>query len=220
MATPVLYAHPFSSYCQKVLIAFHEKDAPFELRLLSSENPAAIAERHALWPLDKFPVLHADGRTVVESSVIVEWLDLRHGGSARLVPADPDAALEVRMLDRVFDNYVMTPVQTIVFDRARPEGARDPFGVGQARELLERAYRWLDERMASREWAACKTFSLADCAAAPALFYAGWVRPFRGHAALSAYLRRLRARPSFRRCVEDARPYRHLFPGGAPADAD
>ena len=138
----------------------------------------------------------------------------------RLVPADPDAALEVRTLDRVFDNYVMTPVQTIVLDRARPEGDRDPFGFGQARELLDRAYRWLDERLAAREWAACGTFSLADCAAAPALLYAGWVHPFRERAALSAYLRRLRARPSFRRCVEDARPYRHLFPGGAPPDAD
>ena len=220
MATPVLYAHPFSSYSQKVLIAFHEKGAPFELRLLSSENPAAIAERHALWPLDKFPVLHVDGRTVVESSVIVEWLDLHHTGGGRLVPADPDAALEVRMLDRVFDNHVMTPVQTVVFDRARPEGARDPYGVRLARELLDRAYRWLDERLAAREWAAAGTFSLADCAAAPALLYASWVHPFREHAALSAYLRRLRARPSFRRCVEDARPYRHLFPGGAPADAD
>ena len=136
------------------------------------------------------------------------------------MPADPDAALEVRMLDRVFDNHVMTPVQTVVFDRARPEGARDPYGVRLARELLDRAYRWLDERLAAREWAAAGTFSLADCAAAPALLYAGWVHPFREHAALSAYLRRLRARPSFRRCVEDARPYRHLFPGGAPADAD
>jgi glutathione S-transferase len=218
MAKPVLYAHPFSSYSQKVLIAFYEKDAPFELRLLSPENPAAVAERHALWPLDKFPVLQADGRVVVESSIIVEWLDLRHGGSARLVPAEPDAALEVRMLDRIFDNHVMTPTQTIVLDRARPEGTRDPFGVAQARELLDRAYRWLEARMAAREWAA-ETFSLADCAAAPALFYASWVHPFCGHAALSAYLRRLRARPSFRRCVEDARPYRHLFPGGAPADA-
>jgi glutathione S-transferase len=124
------------------------------------------------------------------------------------------------MLDRIFDNYVMTPMMTIVFDRTWPEHARDPHEVQQAHDMLDKACRWLDDRMASREWAAAERFSLADCAAAPALFYADWVHSIDRHPALMAYLRRLRARPSFARCVEDARPSRALFPGGAPPDRD
>ncbi|QQS10656.1 MAG: glutathione S-transferase family protein [Rhodospirillales bacterium] len=216
---PKLYAHPFSSYCQKVLIAFHEKGAAFDLQLLSSENPAAGAALKALWPLERFPVLDAGGRTLLESSVIVEWLDL-HAGGPRLIPVDPDAALDVRMRDRVFDNYVMTPMQAIVFDRVRPAADRDPFGVAQARAMLDKSYAWLDGEMASREWAAGDTFTLADCAAAPALFYADWVYPIEGHRHLAAYISRLRARPSVARAVDDARPYRHLFPGGAPVDRE
>ena len=215
---PVLYAHPFSSYCQKVFIAFYEKDVPFEMRLLSPENPSAVAEQHALRPLDRFPVLHVDGRTIVESSIVIEWLDYYHSSEPRFVPADFDAALEVRMLDRIFDNYVMNQVQTIFFNQARPEAARDPHGVVQARAMLDRAYRWLDERMSSREWAAADRFSLADCAAAPALFYATWVHPFDEYGALSAYYRRLLLRPSFARCVEGGRPYRDLSPIKPPAE--
>jgi glutathione S-transferase len=218
MSAPALYAHPFSSYCQKAFIAFYEKDVPFELRLLSSQNPSVIAERHALWPLDRFPVLHANGQTIAESSVIIEWLDHRHSATAPLIPADPDAALEVRMLDRIFDNYVMNQAQVIFFDRARPEAVRDPHGVGLARAMLDRAYRWIDDRMASREWAAANDFSLADCAAAPALFYASWAHPFGEYPALSAYYQRLLARPSFERCVEGGRPYRHLSPISPPSD--
>ncbi len=220
MSIPLLYAHPFSSYCQKAFIAFYEKNAPFELRLLSPDNPAAVEERHALWPLDRFPVLRADGQTLGESTIIIEWLDHRYPGPAPLIPSDFDAALEARMLDRVFDNYVMTPVMTIVFDRIRPEDVRDPYGVQLAHDTLAKAYRWLDGRMASREWAAAGQFSVADCAAAPSLFYADWVHPLDGHSALADYLRRLRARPSFARCVEDARPSRAMFPGGAPPDRD
>jgi glutathione S-transferase len=122
----------------------------------------------------------------------------------------------VRMLDRIFDNYVMTPMMTIVFDRLRPEDARDPYSVASAREALDKAYGWLDGRMAGGTWAAGERFTLADCAAAPALFYADWVHPFDERGALMAYFRRLLTRPSFRRCVDDARPSRHLFPGGAP----
>jgi glutathione S-transferase len=220
MSVPVLYAHPFSSYCQKVLIALYEKDAPFELRLLSSDTPSAAAELRAIWPLEKFPVLRAEGRTLLESSVIIEWLDLRHPRPGRLIPNSPDRALEVRMLDRIFDNYVMTPMQAIVFDRIRPETLRDPHGVALARAQLDRAYQWLDGEMATREWAVADGFSLADCAAGPALLYADWVHPIDGHAHLRGYLRRLRARPSFSRAIEEARPYRHLFPGGAPTGRD
>ncbi len=218
MSVPILYAHPFSSYCQKVLIALYEKAAPFELRLLSSDNPSAGDALRAIWPLEKFPVLQADEQTLLESSVIIEWLDMRHPGPQRLIPEALDLALEVRMLDRIFDCYVMTPMQAIVFDRARPDALRDPHGVSLARSQLDSSYQWLDARMASRQWAAADRFSLADCAAAPALFYADWVHPIEGHAYLSNYLRTLRNRPSFARAIEEARPYRHFFPGGAPVD--
>lgn len=216
MTAPVIYAHPFSSYSQKVFMAFYEKGAPFELRVLSPDNPEAVKEHQALWPIGRFPVLHTGERTIVESTIIIEWLDRQNPADPRLIPEQPDAALEVRTLDRIFDNYVMTPMATIVFDRLRPDDARDPYGVARAREMLDKAYGWLDARMARRTWAAGETFSLADCAAAPALFYADWVHPFNERTDLMAYFRRLLARPSFARCVDDARPARHLFPGGAP----
>jgi glutathione S-transferase len=216
MTAPALYAHPFSSYSQKVFIAFYEKAVPFELRLLSPDNPDAIKERHELWPVDRFPVLRIDDKTIVESTIIIEWLDGQHPINPILIPEASNAALEVRMLDRIFDNYVMTPMMTIVFDRLRPEHARDSYGVARAREILDKAYGWLDARMVTRTWAAAGAFSLADCAAAPALFYADWVHPFAERAALMAYFRRLLARPSFARCVDDARPSRVFFPGGAP----
>ena len=215
-----LYAHPFSSYCQKAFIAFYEKNVPFDLHLLASENLAAGEELKTLWPLERFPVLQADGKTLLESSIIIEWLDQRFPWSVRLVPADPDQALEVRMYDRIFDNYVMTPMQAIVFDRIRPEDARDPYGVGQSRAMLDKAYAWLDKKMATREWAAAESFTLADCAAAPALFYANWVHPFDEHKHLVAYYERLRARPSVIRAIDGGRPYRHFFPGGVPAGRD
>lgn len=216
--TPKLYAHPFSSYSQKAFMAFYEKGLAFELKLLAPEEPQNLAEHRALWPLGKFPVLRADGETVVEATSIVEWLDRRHPAPARLIPQDPAAALEVRTRDRVFDNYVMTPMQRIVADRLRPDGQKDPRGVADAENMLDRAYAWLDGELRDRTWAAGEVFSLADCAAAPALFYADWVRPFDGRETLIAYYARLRARPSFARCVEDARPLRALFPGGAPKD--
>jgi glutathione S-transferase len=212
--TPTLYAHPFSSYCQKALIALYEAGTPFDYRILDSEGRGA--ELAALWPLRRFPVLVDGDRTILEASIIVEHLDLHHPGPARLVPADPAAALEVRMMDRIFDNYVMTPMQKIVADRIRPEVERDPRGVSDARAMLDDIYAWLDTRMENRTWAA-GDFSLADCAAAPALFYADWaheIDPAFAH--LRAYRARLLARPSMARAVEEARPYRPLFPLGAP----
>ena len=212
-----LYSHPFSSYCQKALIALYENATPFTYRVLEPSDPTATEELAALWPLKRFPVLVDDGRTVIESSVIIEYLMQHHPGPVRLIPQDGDAALEARMMDRFFDNYVMTPMQRVVADYIREEPHRDPFGVREAKTTLETAYRWLDGVMAKRPWAAGDTFSLADCAAAPSLFYADWVHEIGTefpHA--RAYRARLLKRPSFARCVEEARPYRSYFPPGAP----
>jgi glutathione S-transferase len=212
-----LYAHPFSSYCQKVLIALYENDTPFELRMLAIGDDAAAAELAELWPLKRMPILVDDGRTVVEATIIIEHLDLYYPGRTRFLPADAKAALEVRTLDRIFDNYVMTPMQRIVFDAIRTPETRDLLGVAEARSLLDTAYRWLDGTLAGRTWAAGDTFGLADCAAAPSLFYADWVHPIdASFANLRAYRARLLERTSFARAVDEARPYRHFFPPGAP----
>ncbi len=215
---PVLYAHPFSSYCQKVLIALYENDTAFTYRLLGSEDdPEAFAELAALWPMKRFPLLVDDGETVIEASIIIERLMQRHPGPVRLIPDAPDKALEARKMDRFFDNYVMTPMQRIVADHLRPADKRDPYGVDEARSMLDTAYGWLDGIMQDRDWAAGDGFSLADCAAAPALFYADWVHPIgAAFPAVRDYRRRLLARPSFARAVDEARPYRPLFPPGAP----
>ena len=213
MTTPVLFGHPFSSYTQKALIAFYEKGAPFAFRMLDSAE--AMAELKAHWPIGRFPVVEADGRALIESSIIIEWLDHRVP-EPRLIPEDLDAALKVRLLDRVFDKNVMNVMQVYVLDALRPEDAKDPYGVARAGEMLDIVYPWLDARLAGRTWAAGEAFSLADCAAAPSLFYADWLRPFDAHPNLYAYFQRLLARPSFARCVEEARPFRHLFPLGAP----
>jgi glutathione S-transferase len=211
-----LYAHPFSSYCQKVLIALYENETPFEFRMLAPGDAEAAAEHEALWPLKRIPVLVDARRTVVEASVIIEYLDLYHPGSIRLVPKNPRAALDVRMMDRFFDNYIMTPMQKIVFDSMRAAENRDRQGVTEARQLLDTAYRWLDNTIKGHEWAAGDAFSLADCAGAPALFYADWVHPIgEAFTNVRAYRQRLLARPSFARAVDEARPYRSLFPLGA-----
>jgi glutathione S-transferase len=210
------YGHPLSSYCQKVLVALYEHAVPFDYQLVWQGEPAAIRFAE-LWPIRRMPVIVDDGQPVMESSIIIEHLDLRHPGPARLVPADPAAAIEPRFLDRVFDLYVMTPMQKIVFDTMRPTDRKDPAGVEDARALLDRSYAWLDARLEGRRWAAGDAFSLADCAAAPSLFYADWVHPIGAdHPRLRDYRSRLLERPSFARAVDEARPYRHLFPLGAP----
>jgi len=212
---PRLYAHPFSSYCQKALVALYENDTPFEYRSL--EDPANQAALAALWPMKRFPVLVEHGRTVLEATCIIEYLQLHHPGPTRLLPAEADMALEVRMLDRFFDNYIATPQQKFVFDAIRPEGERDARGVREAAAMLDTAYAWLDDRMATRTWAVGDAFTLADCAAAPFLFYADWTHPIPGHFQhVHAYRARLLARPSFKRAVDEARPFRSYFPLGAP----
>ncbi|QRM53722.1 glutathione S-transferase family protein [Sinorhizobium sp. BG8] len=214
---PALYAHPFSSYCQKALIALYENNVDFEFRMLSAENPSILSEFEALWPLKRFPILVDGDRTVLEASIIIEYLGLHYPGPVRLIPTDPDLALQTRMLDRFFDNYIQGSQQKIVFDSLRNEKDRDAYGVEEARSMLDRCYAWLDSHMEGRSWVAGETFSLADCSAAPALFYADWTKPIDPRFAnVHAYRRRLLERPSFARAVDEARPYRAYFPLGAP----
>ncbi|MCH7373498.1 MULTISPECIES: glutathione S-transferase family protein [Aeromonas] len=209
-----LYAHPFSSYSQKVLIALYENALAFEYHNL--ESPTVKAELVSLWPLQRFPVLVDNGHTLLESSTIIEYLQQWHPGPSTLVPAE-EAGIEVHMLDRLFDNYVMTPMQKVVLDRLRPAAERDSYGVAQAREILNKIYPWLDEHLRGRHWAAGETFTLADCAAAPSLFYADWAHEIPPACAqLRAYRARLLGHPSVVRVVDEARPYRHYFPLGAP----
>jgi len=208
-----LFGHPFSSYTWKALIALYESDTPFTFRNIAGnefpENEAAFLEH---WPVGKFPLLVDDGVPVMESSIIVEHV------APALVPDDRDLALEVRMLDRIFDNHVMTPVQAIVaehlpFITQTPDEAR----IARARASLDKVYPWLDARLAGRRWAAGENFTLAECAGAPSLFYADWVHPIpEGLTSLKGYRARALARPAVARVVDEARPYRHLFPLGAP----
>lgn len=215
--TLALYAHPFSSYSQKALIALYENATPFELKLLGPETPDNFDALRRLWSLAKFPVLDDNGTVIVEATTIIEHLAVNHPGPVRLIPTDANLAIDVRMMDRIFDNYVMTPMNCIVQDvRLLPE-KRNAQVVSEGRAMLDAIYRWLDKRMAGRQWVSGNTFSLADCAAAPSLFYADWAHPIPdelGH--LRSYRRRLLARPSFARAVDEARPYRGYFPLGAP----
>ena len=217
MTDLTLHAHPLSSYCWKVLIALYEAGTPFAAPLLDLSDARARAEFYALWPMGKMPVLvdGTAGRTVPETSIIVEYLDRYAPAGRRMIPADAETALEVRTWDRFCDHYLQSPMQKIVGDRLRAPETRDPTGVAEARNMLATAYGVLEARMQGREWAAGAAFSLADCAAAPALHYADKVEPLRGRrAALSDYLQRLEARPSFARVLDEARPWAHNFPRG------
>lgn len=210
-----LFAHPFSSYCQKALIALYENDIPFTYRMV--EDAGVGDELASLWPMKRFPILRENGRVVMETSIIIEYLQVHHPGPVTLIPDDPDLALEARMFDRVFDNYVMTPQGKFVFDALRPPEHRDPHGVEQARAMLDVIYAWLDRHMQGRTWAVGDSFTLADCAAAPSLFYADWTHRIpEQFENLTAYRARLLQRPSFARAVNEARPFRHYFPLGAP----
>lgn len=214
---PQLFAHPFSSYCQKVLVAIYENGTAFEYRMLSPEEAGTVEEWQSIWPIKRFPVLKDGENAVMEATIIIEYLMLNYPGSVRLIPDDPKAALRTRMMDRFFDNYIMTPMQKVVFNQIRPEADRDPYGVTEAKAMLDDAYGWLDGVVAKTEWAAGDTFSLADCAACPSLFYADWVYPIgEQFANVRAYRARLLARPSFARAVDEGRPYRSFFPLGAP----
>jgi glutathione S-transferase len=210
-----LFAHPFSSYCQKVLIALWADGTPFTYRMLDADHPDNGAEFVRHWPFGKFPLLLDDGWPVSESTPIIEHLQAHHAGPNRWIP-DGDAGRRVRFLDRVFDLYVMGNMMKAGLDNLRPEGSRDPFGVARARAELEIAYDWL-EREIGDEWAVGTSFTLADCAAAPSLFYADWVVEIGpGRPRLAAYRTRLLAHPPVARAVDEGRPYRAFFPLGAP----
>ena len=210
-----LFGHPFSSYTWKGLIPLYENGTAFNFRNL--EDPEASAELEARWPLKLFPVLVEGDRTVLEATAIIEYLHVHHPGPVQLIPADPDLAVQARMLDRIFDNYVMGTMQKPVLNSLLPEERRDPIGLDEAMARLDKVYAWLDAYLEGRDWAVGDGFTLADCAAAPSLFYADWVRPIPETLAnLRAYRARLLARPSVARCVEEARPYRAYFPLGAP----
>jgi glutathione S-transferase len=205
--------HPLSSYCHKALIAFYENDIPFEAKLIDG---ATFSDFKALWPLGKFPVLFDESRNqlVPESSIIIEYLALHYPGAVKLVPEDPDMALEARLRDRFFDDYLHTPMQRFAADRLRPVDQRDAFGLAEAKALYRQALDMLESHMAGKRWALGDQFTMADCAAAPALFYGerfyGSFR--RTHPNSMTYLDRLLARPSYARALEEAKPYMHLLP--------
>jgi glutathione S-transferase len=211
-----LFAHPFSSYCQKVLIALWADGTEFEYRMLDQDHPDNFAELKRRWPFAKFPLLVDDGVSVIETTPIIEYLQAHHPGPNRWIP-DGDLGLRVRFLDRFFDLYVMENMQRAGNDSLRPEGSRDPYGTQQGRDNLHTAYDWLEANLGDGPWAAGEAFTLADCAAAPSLFYADWVEeigPTRPK--LAAYRARLLAHPIVARAVDEGRPYRPYFPLGAP----
>jgi glutathione S-transferase len=210
-----LYFHPLSSFCQKVLVALYENDTAFEPHIVDLGSEPSRSDFLKIWPIGKFPVLRDDAkdRTIPESTIIIEYLAQHYPGRIQLIPADPDLALQARTLDRFFDLNVHIHMQKIVGDRLRPAGQKDSFGVEQARQMMQTAYGVIEKDMATKTWAMGEAFSLADCAAAPALYYANLVAPFgESHKKIARYFERLMARPSFKRAVEEAGPYRGLFP--------
>lgn len=210
-----LYYHPLASYCWKTLIALYEAELPFDERLVDLGDPAQRAAFTRIAPLGMFPVLHDTDaeRYVPEASIVIEYLAQRAPGAARLLPSSPERALDVRARDRFFDLYVMEPMQKIVEDRLRPEPQRDPLGVAKAHARLEVAYAIAEGFLRESGWAVGDEFGLADCAAAPSLFYANKVHPLTAALPrLTSYLARLEARPSFARVLREAAPYMSMFP--------
>ncbi len=212
-----LYGHPFSAYTWKVQIALHENVVDYEFRILDAEHPAHAAFVAATSPTARFPVLQDGDTRVFEATAILEYLQAYHPGPVPLLPADPRQAWRVRMYDRIYDNYLMTPLQIVVYDALRPPEDRDPLAVAEARETLEKTYRWLQAHLVDSSFNGGEAPDMADCAAAPALFYADWVQPIpETLQRVRAHRERLLGRDSVARCVEAARPYRAGFPLGAP----
>ena len=212
----IFYGHPFSSYTWKALIALYEKGVDFDYRVIGPDAPQHGEELQAHWPVGQFPLLVADGVPWFESSIIIEYLD-HLVSEPRMIPTDFEAALKVRLFDRIFDNHVMGRMQAVVADAIRGPDHHVPMIVDQSKAALDTVYGWLDKELAGGGWATPDGFTLADCAAGPSLFYADWVHPIpEGCENLRAYRARLLAHPAVARCVEEARPYRAYFPLGAP----
>lgn len=208
-----LYYHPLSSFCWKVLIALYENDTPFEPVLVNLGDPASRDPFLKLWPVGKFPVIEDGDRMVPESSIIIEYLDQHYPGRTRFIPSDPDKARQMRMRDRFFDLNLHIHMQKVVGDRIRPADKKDPYGVDDARQKITTALGMVEGDIASHQWAFENSFSMADCAAAPALFYIDRIEPLaKSYPNTAAYLERLKARPSFARCLKEAEPYFNMFP--------
>jgi glutathione S-transferase len=211
----VLHSHPLASFCHKVLIPLYENATPFTHKLIDLQSPEESARFKALWPVGKMPLLVDDvrDRVVPETTIIIEYLDAHYAGRQPMLPHDDVQRLDVRLWDRFYDNYVQAPMQKIVADRLRAEDVRDPTGVAEARATLQLAYGMVDAQLAKTAWAATDEFTLADCAASPALFYASCVEPFGpAHGRVAAFLARLMERPSFHRVLDEAAPYWKFFP--------
>ena len=210
-----LYMHPLASFCHKVLIALYENGTEFSAKTVDFADAGSAAALLARWPVGKIPVLHDEdnGRVVPETSIIIEYLQQNYPGPVPLLPADPGARLQARLWDRFFDLHVSVPMQKIVTDRIRPLGGQDPHGVAEAHAALDTAYGMLARQMAGHRWAIGETFTMADCAAASALFFASIVHPFAAdQGAVQAYLDRLLGRPSVARTMAEARPFFAMFP--------
>ena len=210
-----LYFHPLSSFCQKALVALYENDTPFEPHIVDLADAKSSAAFKAIWPIGRFPVLRdeANDCTVPESSIIIEYLAQHYPGKTQLLPADAALARQMRLQDRFYDLYVNVPMQKVVTDKLRPSGKNDPYGVEAARTLLHTACSMIEQDIATKTWATGDAFTMADCAAAPALFYANMLTPLGdAYPNAAAYLRRLMDRPSFARAIKEARPYFALVP--------
>lgn len=210
-----LYFHPLSSFCHKALIALYENGTPFNGHLVDLMDETSTAEFKAIWPIGKFPVLRdaSKDRLIPESSIIVEYLDQHYPGATRFIPDDPELARQTRFRDRFYDLHLQVPMQKIVVDEMRPDGNSDPYGVEQAQQALQTALGIVDRAMTADTWAMGDTFTMADCAAAPALFYADKLSPLAGKYKNAArYLQRLKGRPSFARVLQEAEPYFAMFP--------
>lgn len=210
-----LHFHPLSSFCWKALIALYENDTPFTPHLVDLGNPTERAALLKLWGIGKFPVLRDEARdaTVPESSVIIEYLDRHYPGRTRFIPEATDLAWQTRLRDRFYDLYLHLPMQKIIGDRMRPEGAKDPHGVAEARAQLRTSYGMIEAQMAQGGWAMGEAFGLADCAALPPLFYGDMVEPFgAANKNVAAYFERLKARPSVARVMREAEPYFNMVP--------
>jgi glutathione S-transferase len=210
-----LYFHPLSSFCHKVLIALYENGTPFEGKVVDLMNEDARADFQKIWLVGKFPVLRIEeeDRTIPESSIIIEYLDQHHPGATRFIPGDPDLARQMRFRDRFYDLHLHMPMQKVVTDKLRPQGKSDPHGVGLARKQIATSLGLIERDMAHKTWAMGDTFTMADCAAGPPLFYINMLEPFgETHPNTAAYLQRLIERPSYARALEEAQPYFAMVP--------